>query len=82
MKTGYLIAAVVITVLLLIIAFQNIQTHASFIMFFSFKNMSMTFPVFMLSVLGMAAGAFYTLAILSMVDKRREDFRDEEGSEF
>ena len=82
MKTGYLIMAVVITVLLLIIAFQNIQTNASFIMFFSFKNMPMTFPVLVLSILGMTAGSFYTLAILSAVGKRKEEIHEEESSEF
>ncbi len=82
MKTGYLITAVVLTVILLIVAFQNIQTSASFVMFFSFKNMPMTFPVLFLSVLGMAAGSFYTLAVQSMLDKKQEEIQEEENSEF
>lgn len=82
MKVNYLIAAVAITVILLIIAFQNIRTNASFVMFFSFKNMSMTFPVLFITVFGMAAGSLYTLAIQSMLNKKKEEIREEEESEF
>ena len=82
MKIGYLIGAVAITVVLLIVAFQNIQTNASFVMFFSFKSMPMTFPVLVLTVFGMIAGSLYTLAIQSMLDKKQEEIREEEDSEF
>ncbi|MFH0776602.1 MAG: hypothetical protein V1936_03260 [Patescibacteria group bacterium] len=79
---SYLITALVITVVLLIIAFQNIQTSASFVMFFSFKSMPMTLPVMFISVLGIAAGALYTLAIQSAINKKQEELRDEANNEF
>ena len=82
MKIRYLIGAVAITVGLLIIAFQNIQTNASFVMFFSFKSMPMTFPVLVLAVLGMVAGLLYTLAIQSMLSKKEKEIREEEEGEF
>ena len=82
MKTGYLIGALVITVILLIIAFQNISTSASFVMFFQVENVSMTFPVLFLSALGMAAGSLYTIAIQSALNKKEEEVRESENSEF
>ncbi|MBU1089625.1 hypothetical protein KKF38_02425 [Patescibacteria group bacterium] len=82
MKIRYLVGAMAITLVLLIIAFQNIQTNASFVMFFSFKSMPMTFPVLVLTVFGMAAGSLYTLAIQSILNKKEKEIREEEGSEF
>ncbi len=82
MKTHYLIAAIVLTVVLIIIAFQNIQTQAPFVIFFSFKSVRMTLPVLFLSSVGMAAGALYAIAIRSAIDKKMEDIRQEENAEF
>ena len=82
MKIGYLVTALVITVLLLIIAFQNIRTSASFVMFFSFKSVMMTVPVMIISALGIAAGVFYTLAIQSAINKKAEELREELDSQF
>ena len=82
MKLGYLISALVISVVLLIIAFQNISTSSSFWMFLESKNMPMTFPVLVLSALGMVAGSLYTLAIQSALHKKEEERHEEETSEF
>ncbi|MFH0833968.1 MAG: hypothetical protein V2A63_01085 [Patescibacteria group bacterium] len=82
MKISYLISALVITVVLLIIAFQNIQTNAGFSMFFSFKSVTLAFPIMLVSSLGIAAGVLYTLAIQSAINKKAEDLRDELDSQF
>ncbi|MCF7845906.1 MAG: hypothetical protein K9L85_01585 [Candidatus Peribacteraceae bacterium] len=82
MKISYLVSALVITVVLLIIAFQNIRTTAAFVMFFSFKSVTMTIPVMLISVLGIAAGVLYTLAIQSAINKKAEELRDELDSQF
>jgi uncharacterized integral membrane protein len=54
-----LITAVGITVVILIVAFQNIRTFASFIFFFGFQNKSLTLPILLIAILGMIAGALY-----------------------
>ncbi|MFH0834334.1 MAG: hypothetical protein V2A63_03015 [Patescibacteria group bacterium] len=82
MKVGYLISALGITVVLLIIFFQNVQTAASFALFFGFKNVNLSFPLMLVAVLGITAGALYTLAIQSMINKRAEELRDELDSQF
>lgn len=69
-KMHYLISAVAITVLILIIAFQNITTTASFVMLFSFKSIVLFFPIFFIAVLGIAAGSLYTLFIQSLLEKK------------
>ena len=82
MKIGYLISALVITVIILIIAFQNIQTTASFVIFFSFKSVPMTLPVMLISAMGLAAGALYTLAIQSAINKKAEELKEDLDSQF
>lgn len=82
MKTGYLISAVAITVLILIIAFQNIQNKVSIEMLFNMKNVSLALPILILVVLGIAAGSLYTLAIQSMINQKQTEMREDEESEF
>jgi uncharacterized integral membrane protein len=82
MKTGYLISAVTITVLLLIIAFQNIQNSTSVEMLFSMRSVSLGFPILIIVVLGMAAGSLYTIAIQSILSKKQSEIREDEESEF
>ena len=76
MKISYLIGAVTFTVLILIIAFQNITVRSSFVLFFSIENTSMTLPILFLSVVGMIAGALYTLFLKSIISEK-EDQREE-----
>ena len=82
MKTGRLILAVVITVILLIVVFQNIQTVTQFRMLFSIKSVGMGFPILILIVLGMVAGALYTLAIQSALSEKKEESQGEASDEF
>ncbi len=70
MKTGYLIGAVVITVLLLTVSFHNLQTSVDFETLFGTKNASLGFSILILVVLGIAAGSLYTLAIRPMFDAK------------
>lgn len=81
-KTKYLIGAVTTTVLIIIIAFQNISMSAQFWVLFQAKNASLLILIFMVAVLGMIAGALYTIFIQSMVQKKQQLDHDETESEF
>lgn len=81
MKTGYLVGAVVITILLLIIAFLNIQNAASVETLFGTKSISLGFPILIIVVLGITAGSLYTLAIQSMLGKKQVETPEGEDSE-
>lgn len=82
MKVGYLIGAVFMTVIILIISFQNFASNASFYMFFNIQNMPMTLPILILSVLGMVAGSLYTLFLQSAVAEKKEEQHEENEGEF
>ena len=82
MKIGYLISAITITVLILIITFQNVPTKANFAIFFGASNMSMAMPVILISILGGAAGVLYTLAIHSAINKKEVELHDELDNQF
>ena len=82
MKISYLIGAVAVTIVILIIAFQNIAINTSFWMFFDVKNLPMTIPILFLSVFGVIAGALYTLFLQSVIAKKREDDREESEGDF
>lgn len=82
MKFGYLIFAVVLTVAILIVAFQNIAVTTRFWLFFQAESIRLTLPIMFLSALGMIAGAFYTLFIQSVLAKRAELEREESEGDF
>lgn len=82
MKISYLISAVIITIVILIIAFQNISIRTSFWMFFDVKNLPMTIPILFLSVFGMISGTLYTLFLQSVIAKKKEDDREESEGDF
>ncbi len=82
MKTSYLVGALIITVLLLIIVFQNVNNSAAFALFFSFNNVTLAVPVVLISGLGIAAGALYTMAIQSAINKKTEEMHEDLNSQF
>jgi len=67
---------------LLIIAFQNVTTKSQFWMFFDSKNMSMAFPVIVISVVGMIIGSLFTLFFQSLLSEKDEIVQKEENSTF
>lgn len=73
MKIGYLVGAISLTVLILIIAFQNITMKSSFVMFFNIESTPMTFPILLISVISMIAGALYTMFLKSMIIEKKEE---------
>lgn len=79
MKFGYLALALVITVVILIIAFQNIATMGMFSVFFKSVNMSFTLPIFFVSALGMLAGVFYTVFFQKLFQDETPEDDDEDG---
>ncbi|MCF7836462.1 hypothetical protein K9N08_02030 [Candidatus Gracilibacteria bacterium] len=81
MKTGYLIGAVVITVLLLTVSFRNLQTSVDFETFFGTKNASLGFSILTLVSLGIAAGSLYTLAIRPMFSAKPTEEPENKSSE-
>lgn len=82
MKIGYLVGAVSMTVLILIIGFQNITANTPFWMFFEAKSMPMTFPILFLSVFGMIAGSLYTLFIQSVIKKKSDETQESNEGDF
>jgi uncharacterized integral membrane protein len=81
MKTGYLISAVAITVLLLTVSFRNLQTSVDFETLFGTKSASLGFSILILVVLGIAAGSLYTLAIRPMFNAKPTEKSENESSE-
>jgi len=82
MRSLYFTSAIIITVLLLIIAFQNIQNTARLQMLFALENVSLTFPIMLIAILGMVTGSLYTLAVQSAISAAAEEQREEEESDF
>ncbi len=82
MKNLALIVAVSITVIILIIAFQNIRTISPFVMFFSFDSTPLTLPILFVSILGMVAGSLYTVFLRSAVKKSAEEDEDSSDDQF
>ncbi len=81
-KTGFLVAAIILSVVLLIIAFQNVTTRSQFWMFFESKSMPMAFPALALSVVGMVVGALFTLYFQSLIGEKKDVIRKEEDTTF
>jgi uncharacterized integral membrane protein len=81
MKTGYLVGAVVITVLLLTVSFRNLQTSVDFETLFGTKSASLGFSILILMVLGITAGSLYTLAVRPMFDAKPPEESENASSE-
>ncbi len=74
MKAFYLIGSIFFTVLILIIAFQNLGVNFSgFTVFFSQLDANGTLVVFGISLLGILAGGFYFGFLSSLLKGSQED---------
>lgn len=75
MKAFYLIGSVILTVIILIVAFQNFGTQMSgFTVFFtSADSANGTLVIFGIAVLGILAGGFYFGFLSSLLKGHQED---------
>ncbi len=79
LRTFFLSGSIVFTIIILVIAFQNIQAQCTFVTFFFYAANSSTAPtffVFAVSVVGVIAGMLYMGLIMSFLSKGDDD--DEE----
>ncbi len=76
LRTFFLSGSIVITVIILVVAFQNIQAQCNFITFFFFSADSGTSPTFLIfgvSIVGIIAGMLYMGLIMSFLAKNEDD---------
>jgi len=79
LRTFFLSGSIVFTIIILVIAFQNIQAQCNFVTFFFYaanSTTSPTFLVFAVSVVGILAGMLYMGLIMSFLSRGEDD--DEE----
>ena len=76
LRTFFLSGSIVLTIIILIIAFQNIQAQCNFITFFFFaadSSMSPTLMIFAVSLVGVIAGMLYMGLIMSFISREEDD---------
>ncbi|MFA6528854.1 MAG: hypothetical protein WCT46_04950 [Candidatus Gracilibacteria bacterium] len=80
MKAFYITGSIIMTVIILILAFENIQSSCDglLIMFYSLPTSTPTGTIFFEAILGIITGVFYTQLFRSIVEKSDED--DDDGS--
>lgn len=79
MKILYLVGALISFVIILIIAFENIQSSCNYLTFFFWELSASVSPTFVLlgtSIFGMVTGALATLAAVSLFGSSDEDEDD------
>ncbi len=81
MKAFYLAGSIIMTSVILILAFENIQASCNYITFFFWEVSSGTPPtmtIFFEAILGVVAGFFYTQFFHSLSSSDDEDDEDDE----
>lgn len=81
MRVLYLIGSIISFVVILVLAFENIQASCTYLTFFFWELSSSVAPTFVLfgsAVVGMVAGAFLTLLASSFLNESDEDEEDED----
>jgi uncharacterized integral membrane protein len=76
LRTFFLSGSLVLTIIVLIIAFQNIQAQCNFITFFFFSvggKTSPTIMIFVVSLLGILTGMLYMGLLMSFLSKEEDD---------
>ena len=76
LRNFFLTGSIVIVVIILIVAFQNIGAQCNFITYFFFGVDSSTPPtilIFIISLLGIFAGIMLTGLFLSLTSKEEDD---------
>jgi len=77
MRSLGLITAAVLTVVLLVIALQNVTTQGKIVFLIGNWNTSLVLPLLLIIVLAMAAGALYAVSIRAMFDRAAKDAENE-----
>lgn len=76
LRTFFLSGSIVLTIIVLIVAFQNIQAQCNFVTFFFFSigsNTSPTIMVFVTALLGILTGMLYMGLLMSFLSKDEDD---------
>jgi len=76
MKTLTLTGSILMTAIILIFAFQNIQAICTDITFFFFElntSIAPTFMFFFIAFVGIIAGAFYAAFMFTLMNSKAED---------
>jgi len=79
LRTFFISGSIVFAIVLLVIAFQNIQAQCNFVTFFFFSvsaNTSPTLMIFGVSIIGIITGMFLMGLTMSFLSKDEDD--DEE----
>ncbi len=75
LRTFFLTGSIVLLIIILIVAFQNIQAQCNFVTFFFFSiesNTSPTIMILIVSFIGIITGAFLMGLIMSFLSKEEE----------
>ena len=76
LRKFFLSGSIVFTIILLIVAFQNIQAQCNFVTFFFFSigaNISPTIMIFIVSLLGIITGMLFMGLLMSIISKEEDD---------
>jgi len=76
LRAFFLSGSIVLAIIILIVAFQNIQAQCNFVTFFFFsvdQGTSPTILVFLVSLLGIFAGIFFMGLLMSFLSKEEEE---------
>lgn len=79
MRSLALIFAAVLSVLLLLVAFQNVTNDARVVMLLGEVRAPLFLPLLLMAVGGMVAGALYAISIRGMIDHAKK--LEEEANE-
>lgn len=76
LRKFFLSGSIVLTIIVLIVAFQNIQAQCNFVTFFFFGVGSKTSPtimIFVVSLIGIMTGMLYMGLLMSFLSKEEDD---------
>jgi hypothetical protein len=76
LRVFFLSGTIVLSIIILVLAFQNIQAQCNFVSFFFFsipQTVSPTIMVFMVSLIGILTGIFFMGLLMSFISKDEED---------
>lgn len=81
MRALYLVGSIVSFVVILILAFENIQATCNYLTFFFWEMSASVAPTFVLfgaAIVGMVTGGFITLLMVSILSEDDEEEEDED----
>ena len=78
MKTFYITGSILMTAIILVLAFENIQSSCDglLIFFYSLPTSTPTGTIFFEAILGIITGVFYTQLFRTIVDKDEDEEDD------